>query len=118
MRRKKGAVGFFLVFIFFALMLSFLFAFAIPMLIDINTHLYTAGEIALVDAAEWTENIDDAAVKAQIQDTLDSGKDSIPDQIEILGFFYQYSWLVIIVAVLFVVFMYTRMTVETSAGIR
>ena len=115
-KKRKGVVAFFFIFVFLAILLSVLFAFAIPILIDFNTHLFTAGEIALDDATVWSERINDATVKAQIQATLASSKASLPDQIDTLGFFYQYSWIVIIIAILFVVFMQTRVTVETSMG--
>ncbi len=83
---------------------------------DFNTQLYVAGEIALDDAIEWTDKINDTDVKTQIQNTLASSKASIPDQIDVLGFFYQYSWVIVIIAVLMVIFMQTRLTVETSVG--
>lgn len=117
-KKRKGVVAYFFVFVFLALIVSFLFAFAIPLLIDINTQFYAGGEIALDDAEIWLDEISDADVKAQIEDAIDSSKASIPDQISILAFFYQYGWIIIILVILFVVFMQTRVTVETQIGIR
>ncbi len=113
---RKGVIAYFFIFIFLSVVVVMLFAFTIPLLIDINTHFYTAGERALDDAVSWSEKINDTDIKAQIQDTLASSKASIPDQIEILGFFHRYGWLILIVAVLFVIFMQTRVTVETATG--
>lgn len=105
---------YFFVFIFVSVILTFLFAVGIPMLIDINTGFYAAGEDILNDAENWLNKINDSDVKDQIQDTIDSSQDSLPEQIEILSFFFQYGWAVVIVAVLFVIFMSTRTTVETE----
>lgn len=113
-KKKKGVVAYFMVFVFMAIILVFLFGFAIPMLMDMQVGLYAGGEIALDDAYNWLDKINDTTVKTQIQNTLDSSKNSIPDQNEVLGFFFQYSWIIIIVVVLFVVFMFTRTTVETD----
>lgn len=113
-KKKKASVGYFIVFIFLSLILLILFAFGVPLMINMETSLYTAGEIALDDAQDWINKINDTTVKAQIQDTLDSSKSSIPDQIDVLGFFYQYAWLIIIVVILFIIFMQTRQTVETE----
>jgi hypothetical protein len=113
-KKKKGATAFFLVFVFLAVILTFLFAFATPLLIDINTAFYAGGEIALEDAETWLDEIQDQDVKDQLEDTIDSSRDSLPEQIEILGFFYQYGWAIIIIVTLFVIFMMTRTTVETE----
>jgi predicted PurR-regulated permease PerM len=115
-KQKKGVVPFFMVFVFLSVVLVFLFAFATPLLIDIQTGMYNAAEIALDDADNWASQINDADVKTQIETTLDTSRDSIPDQIEIMGFFFQYSWVIIILVVLFVIFMMTRTTVERETG--
>lgn len=115
-RAKKGVVGYFMVFVTLSVFLLFLFAFATPFLIQLDTAFYTAGESILDGTGEWINQINDTTVKDQIQSTINSGKQSIPDQIDILGFFFQYAWAVIILVILFVIFMYTRQTVES--GIR
>lgn len=112
MKRRKGVVGYFMVFVFLAVVLVVLFGVATPMLIDISAALYRAGEPALDDAQNWIDQIENATVKDQIQDALDSSRDSLPQQIDILAFFYQYGWVIIIVVTLFVIFMATRVQVE------
>ena len=113
-KKKKGVIGYFMVFVLLSTVLVFLFAFAIPMLITIDTAFYEAGEEILDDAQVWVDRINNTAIKTQIQATLDDSKASIPDQIDVLGYFHQYSWIIVIIAVLFVIFMSTRQTVESE----
>lgn len=116
--KRKGVVGFFLLFVFLSVIIIFFFAFAIPVLIDLETAFYTAGEKALVDADDWVNEINNTQVKTQIQNTLTASQNSIPDQIDILGFFFQYSWIIFIIVILFVIYMRTRVVVESSGGLR
>lgn len=111
-KKKKGVIAYFMVFVFLSIILTFLFAFATPLLINFDTAIYTGGEIALEDSETWINRIQNDDVRNQIQGTIDASRDSIPDQIDILGAFHQYAWVIIIVVTLFVIFMFTRTTVE------
>lgn len=110
--RRKGVVAYFYIFVMLSVIMLFLMAFAIPLLMDFNIQIYSGGELALDDATSWLDKISDADVKAQIEATLNASKDSIPEQIDVMGFFFQYSWIIMILVILFVVFMFTRVTVE------
>ena len=110
--KRKGIIGLFLIFVIFSFVLVFLFAFAIPLLIHMDVTFYEAGQ----DILNMTDldDIPEGPIKEQLTEALDSSKASIPDQIDILSFFHQYSWLIIIIIVLFIVFMQSRYTVETD----
>lgn len=116
-KKKKGVVAYFMVFILSSISILFLFGFAVPLMMDLDVGFYAAGESILNDTDSYIDQIQDADVKAQLQATLNASKESIPDQVDILGFFFQYSWLIVIVAITFIIFMYTRFTVETQ-GVR
>jgi predicted PurR-regulated permease PerM len=112
--QRKGVVGYFLVFVMLSVVLLFLFGAATPMLIDISGRFFQAGDSILAMNTDWINNIQNATLKAEIQNTLNSAQEASADNINILGFFYQYAWLVIIIVTLFVIFMATRLTVETE----
>jgi len=113
---KKGVAGIFLVFITFSIMLVFLFAVAIPFLMDMNVQFYGAGQDIMTQSniQATIDKIFDAGTRAAIQGTFTSAQESTSTQIQILGFFFQYSWLWIILIITLVLFMITRKTVETQ----
>lgn len=117
-RPRKGVVAYFLVFVLLSIVTLFLFAFAIPLSINITAAFYSAGEDILDGTDTWINKIDNSSVRTEINDTLNNAKDTIPEQIELLTFFFQYSWLIIIIVIVFVIFMMTRTTVEQELRIR
>lgn len=114
-RKNDNAVlGYFIAFIFSAVMLVFLFSFAIPFLINFTTDMYEAGDHIIELAEGNIENIRDETVKQRILDNLQRMQDSTEETIDYLGFFYQYSWILIILVVTLTIFMLARKVVETK----
>lgn len=109
---KKGSVSFFIVFVYLALILLLLFAVVIPFLVTIDIEFYEAGEDILRRGKEATAQIEDVNVRAQFDASLDAQTDSVITQVEILGFFFQYGWVLIILIITLVLFLATRQTVE------
>jgi len=81
-----------------------------------NSVMYTEGEEILGMANESIQNIQDASVKAAVQDNLDNAFAAAQNNIDINADLFQYSWLLMIGLAGLVVFMFTRRLVETNQG--
>lgn len=104
---KKGVIGLFIVFVLFSVILIFLFGFAIPILIDFNSNIYNSAE-DILDSVNTTD------MPQETQDAITSAKNSIPTQIDVLSFFFEYSWFIVLLVVILVIFLYTRTLVEVD----
>lgn len=109
---KRGVIGIFLVFVFMACLIVFLFGVATPVLMNWNVEMYSAGERILENA--HIDEIQNETVRAAVQGSFDSALDATEENIEILSYFYQYSWLIIMIVLLLVVFLRSRSLVETD----
>lgn len=115
LRKDENAVlGYFLAFIFAVTMIVFLFAFAIPFATSFSTDLYVAGDSILEDAQDKIDSISNATIRTRIQDSLDNMQDATAENIEHLAFFYQYSWIFVVIIITFTFFMLARKIVETK----
>ena len=114
MKDERGSFSYFMVFIMLAVILVFLFAIGIPMLTQINSEFYKAGEPMLDTAYENAMLIEDADVQAAMLSNIEGQRQSIPDQIEVLSIFFQYGWLIIILVIVMVLFMSSRRSIESG----
>lgn len=110
--QSKGVLGVFMIFILMAVILTFLFAVGLPFLMSAHTEFYKAGEIVLQDIDLTT--IQDVNVRNEINASLESAKSATTENISILSYFYQYAWVIIIIVILFILFMESRVIVETD----
>lgn len=111
---RKGIVGPIVVFIAGVFVLLFIFGVATPMLIQVNSYFYQAGEDMLQDVD--LSNIHDSQAKYNISNSLNQSLASIPQQIDILSLAFQYSWLIILLVLFLGMFMYSRTLVEENRG--
>jgi len=113
---ERGSFSYFMVFVLLAVMLVFLFAIGIPLLMAVNSEFYAAGEPLLDRATVSANEVENAEVQAAMLSNIEAQRQSIPDQMEVLGVFFQYGWLIIIVVIVMILFMASRKTIE-SGGI-
>lgn len=113
-KNDEAVLGYFLALIFSATMLVFLFAFAIPFLTAFTIDMYAAGDTILANAEDELANIQNATIRQAIQGNLDNMQAATAENIDYLSFFYQYSWILIIIIVTFTIFILARKTVETK----
>lgn len=106
-KKQKGVVGFWLVFILMSILLLFLFGFSVPVLIEFNTQIYTAGEDVL-------NSINTSTLPNVVNESIQSAKQSTTNQISVLSFFFQYGWVIILIIILFILFMRSRTIVESE----
>lgn len=113
---KPAVAGIFIAFIFISITLIFLFAVGIPFMIAWNTEMYAAGEriMSSSNIQATIDSIQDASIKAEIEDVFTEAKSSTSTNVSILGFFYQYGWIIIIIITCLMLFMKTRVLVETQ----
>jgi hypothetical protein len=111
---ERGSIAYFIGFVYLSVILLVLFAVVVPVLISMDTKFYAAGESILIDANATMSTLADGEVKTQMQHSLTASRNSIPEQIEVLQVFFQYGWIILIIAVVLVLFMATRRTVETG----
>ena len=109
-----AALGYFLILVFSVSMLVFLFSFAIPFLTDFTTDMYIAGDSITQRTEDKIAEISNATIRQNIQDALDNMQSSTAENIQNLGFFYQYSWILIVLIVTFSLFILARKVVETK----
>lgn len=109
-----AALGYFLILVFSVSMLVFLFSFAIPFLTDFTTDMYIAGDDITQRTEEKISEISNTTIRQNIQDALDNMQSATAENIQNLGFFYQYSWILIVLIVTFTLFILARKVVETK----
>lgn len=107
-------LSFFLVFILLGSMLVFLFAVGIPFSIAFTTEMYAASEDIIAGAQDTIQEIEDVDVRDRLDSTLDDALASTEDTINILSFFYQYSWVWIMLIITFIIYIGARKVVETN----
>jgi uncharacterized membrane protein len=114
LKNERGSVAYWLIFIILAIILMALFAVTIPMLQTIDAQFYAAAQPLLDKQQIVINGITDANVQASMQANLDAQRVSIPHQIEVLGMFFQYGWIIIIVIIAVVLFLLARRNVEAG----
>lgn len=110
----EAVLGYFFAFIFAVVMLVFLFSFAIPFMVDFTTDMYIASESIIDDTEDKIASITNVTIRQQIQNSIDNMQSATVENIDYLSFFYQYSWLFIVIVVTFTIFILARQTVETK----
>lgn len=113
---QKGSFSYFYVFIVLTIPLIIFFALGIPFIQTMLTALYEAGEPLIDEQATMAAGISDANIRAAMEDNITSQRNSIPDQIDILSIFYQYSWIIIIVIISVTLFIFARRQTEVGIG--
>ena len=117
-KNNRGVLSFFLVFMLLATMLVFLFAVGIPFSIAFTAEMYGASEDIIAGAQDQIGEIADVEVRDRLDSTLGDALASTEDTINILSFFYQYSWVWIMLIITFIIFISARKVVETNqAGV-
>ena len=110
----EAVLGYFVAFILSVTMLVFLFGFAIPFMTNFTVDMYAAGDDIIAMSEENLDNIQNATIRNRIMNNLQTMQDSTEETVNYLSFFYQYSWIFVIVIVVFTMFMLARKVVETK----
>ena len=114
---KEGSLSFSIIFVFLFIIMIFFFSFAIPFMMSINTAFYEAGEDILDMGVENANKINDPAVRTGVVDVFTQTTASFEEQIDILGMFAQYGWLIIVVTIILIIVVIARRQVEVNGVI-
>ena len=102
----------FITFVGVTIFLLIFFAVAIPLFIDINTHLYLAGERILNDTQFDVQQIKDEEIRKSLERSIEEAKSSVKEQTKTLAWFFMFSWLFILMTVGLVFYVVARKTKE------
>lgn len=110
---NHGALAFFVAFLLISVVLIFFFVVATPFLMAINAGFYEASENILDTGESILPGIQNVTIRGELQDAFNAAKSTTTENVNILSFFYQYSWIFILVITVMAVFILARRTVET-----
>ena len=113
---KPGIVQIFLEYLMLSIMLVFLFAVAIPFMMTWYVNMHIAGQTVLsVSGINNTLNsMSNDSVVPYIKGVFITAQQSNADSIDILGFFFRYGGIIIVIVITFSLFMCSRKLVETQ----
>jgi Na+-driven multidrug efflux pump len=100
----KGVLAYIFVFIVAFILTVMIFMLFIPLSTNMIHHFATAGE-QIISQVNDTEN-------PELKQSLNEAIQGLRNSEEILSFFVKYSWIFIIIVVVFTLFMFARSQVE------
>lgn len=113
---QRGSISYWFVFVILVIMLTFLFGVSIPFL-QVFTVDVQGVTSDLIDKAEVNaQGISDVNARTAVINSLAAQKAGLSEQQEIYGAFIQYSSILIIVIIAFILFMASRRDVEQNIG--
>ncbi len=113
---EKGNVVYFIGFLVFAVLITFVFVIVSPALQNFNTNMYAVSESIINMNKSDAEKIQETSIKQDIQETYDGQLESMQLNIEVLGSLYKYAWLIILLLFALVLYLFTRQNVELGAA--
>jgi len=109
---KKGQVSSYIVWFIGAIFIITIGAFIAPLGANFNTQMYLAGEDILERTEPDIADINDVAIRTQINASLQSAKASAGHNIEINLNVFEYSWVLFLVISTMIIFVGTRQLIE------
>ena len=116
MKSKKGQVTLYIFMIIIAFVIITIAAVLAPMGVLFNTEMLSAGQDILYMANDSISDIQNTEIRDTIQDSIGSATESATYNIEVNNAFFKYSWVLIIGLTALVIFLFSRMRVETGGG--
>jgi len=115
---KRGSLSYFFIFVALSVILIFLFALWIPMNELFLSEVYNASDKILTDANASIQDISNPEIKANLMHLYGEQRQQIPDSIDVLSTFFQYSWIIIPLILVIVLFLASRQQVEAGRQIQ
>lgn len=116
LRDERGSISYWFIFVLLVIMLSFLFGVSIPFLQTYTVSIHGATDDLIDKAYNAAENINDVNARIAIQSSLTAQTSALSEQQEIYSTFIQYSTIIIIIIIAFILFMASRRDVEQGLG--
>ena len=113
---QRGSISYWFVFVILVIMLTFLFGVSIPFLQTFTVDIQGVTS-DLIDKAEVSAlGISDTNSRQAVLDSLQAQESGLAEQQLIYGAFIQYSSIIIIVIIAFILFMASRRDVEQNVS--
>lgn len=113
---KKSQLTLFFVFFISAVLIITTAALLAPMGVLFNTKMYEAGEDIYLRTNASLSDINNTAVRANVQDTINNGLAATETNIDINGDMFQYSWIIFLILTGVIIFLIARQRVEFTQG--
>lgn len=113
---RRGQIAIYIYFIVLAIFILLIGAVFAPMGVLFNVKMYEAGEQIMLQANDSISNIQDDAVRTQVQAVIDTGLSDVQTNIEVNSDIFQYSWVLMLGVTGMVAFLLTRRIVEFNQG--
>jgi hypothetical protein len=113
---ERGSISYWFVFIILVIMLTFLFGVSIPFLQLFTVDVQGVSSDLIAHARINAADIQDVNARQAVLDSLTAQEAGMSEQQEIYGAFIQYSSILIIVIIAFILFMASRRDVEQNIG--
>ena len=112
---KPAVISYIFLFFFLITILVLFFGLMIPISINLNTAILNAGQMVMNQAD--IQGIQDASVRAEVNNSIVTARSSLVEQISIMAFLVQYGWIIILALVTLILFIASRRDVEARIGI-
>ena len=112
--KKKGQVTQYILFFAIALVIIVIASIFAPMGTLFNIQLLEAGEDILLQAQDDVAGIQDATIRAQVNETLNGAIDSAVNNIAVNNSVFQWGWVAVVLVFFITLFIITRKQVEVS----
>jgi len=116
MMNKRGQAVLYIYFFIAAIIIVVIAAVLAPMGVLFNSEMYEAGEDIMLKSQDSIADIDNVAVREQINASIQAGLDAGVNNIEVNAAIFQYSWVIVILLTGLIVFMQSRKLIEVGAG--
>lgn len=114
---KKGQALIYIASFFAILIIIVSAAVLAPAGIEITTALYGVGDDLITETQSGAlQTIDDANVKARINETLAGATATTETNIDALTFLYKYGWVLAVLSVVLIAFIIVRRQTEFTSG--
>lgn len=115
-RDKKAQLGILFAFVVVMVILIVILALIVPIGVELNTRFFTAGEQILATANDSMANIQNATIRAAVQNSTAAAMSAAQTNIEVGNDMFRYAWVIMLVVTSLIVFMLTRQRAEYGQG--
>lgn len=115
-QNKKASVTLYIAFFSTLTIMLVMAALLAPLGAQFTSELYEESEQIMLDANATLADINNATVRANLQNSFDEALDATEFNIDVLTDIYQYGWIIVAIISALVLFILSRQLVETRAG--
>ena len=111
-KNKRGVISIYIVFLMVVIVVIFIGAFFAPIGTLLNTELYAAGEMVMLQANDSVSQIQNDTVRNSIELAIGQGLAAQENNVEVNTAIFQYSWVFVVLISGLVLFIFSRRIIE------